>query len=37
MNTIFASITVICLSMVMRFTIAPESHAKKRIVFGWAC
>ena len=34
MNKLFGMMSVICLSMVMTFATAADSHAKKRIVFG---
>jgi uncharacterized protein len=34
MNKLFGVLSVICLSMVMTFASAADSHAKKRIVFG---
>jgi uncharacterized protein len=34
MNKLFGMMSVICLTMVMTFATAADSHAKKRIVFG---
>ena len=34
MNKLFGMMSVICLTMVMTFATAVDSHAKKRIVFG---